>query len=686
MAATRHSRVYWGIIPTILSCLCALPVHAQYGGGTGGPDDPYQIATAEDLIALGNEPNDYGRHFVLTADIDLDPNLPGGRVFDRAVVAPDTGDDYNFQGTKFTGRFDGQGHVIRNLHIQGKDYLGLFGFIEKGAVVVNVGLEDANVNGVNQWDGLVGILAGRNFGHIALSYCTGTVRGDTYVGGLVGRNSGMVLSSYATSEVIGSKTTFLSQSDYVGGLAGGNSGSINACYSCGNVQGGAFVGGLVGDNGIGSVTTCYSTGRVVGDYCVGALVGENQVAGETGEVVASFWDIYASGQHDSAAGTGLTTAKMQTRSTFLNAGWDFVEETANGTCQFWQMQEGHYPELSVFAGAIPAEPNGLGTLEDPYRITDANELGAIWYRPWANYRLQADIDLTGIAWSAAVVPYFYGNLDGNGHVIRNLHIQGAGYLGLFGILASDASLIDMAIEEVDVHGNDEFIGNLAGANLGSVAGENRGNITSSYSIGSVSGEYGVIGGLVGRSSGAIMSSYSAGKVSGRSFVVVGGLVGYNSGIVTSSYSTSTVSGVETVGGLAGENAPKGRITSSYSTGPVSGDRFVGGFVGLNSYNTRIASCYSTGHVSGKTLGIGGLVGASYELDDVISSFWDTETSGLNKSPGGTGKTTAEMKQAKTFTDAGWDFADETVNGTEDIWWILEGQDYPQLSWERNTQP
>jgi len=32
-------------------------------------------------------------------------------------------------------------------------------------------------------------------------------------------------------------------------------------------------------------------------------------------------------------------------------------------------------------------------------------------------------------------------------------------------------------------------------------------------------------------------------------------------------------------------------------------------------------------------------------------------------------------------EAGWDFVDETANGTEDIWWILEGQDYPGLWWE-----
>ncbi len=34
-----------------------------------------------------------------------------------------------------------------------------------------------------------------------------------------------------------------------------------------------------------------------------------------------------------------------------------------------------------------------------------------------------------------------------------------------------------------------------------------------------------------------------------------------------------------------------------------------------------------------------------------------------------------------ITDASWDFVDETENGTEDIWWILEGQDYPRLWWE-----
>lgn len=55
-------------------------------------------------------------------------------------------------------------------------------------------------------------------------------------------------------------------------------------------------------------------------------------------------------QEESASGcddsSGLTTAEMQTASTFLDAGWDFVGETANGTEDIWLILEGqYYPRL-----------------------------------------------------------------------------------------------------------------------------------------------------------------------------------------------------------------------------------------------------------------------------------------------------------------------------------------------------
>jgi hypothetical protein len=59
--------------------------------------------------------------------------------------------------------------------------------------------------------------------------------------------------------------------------------------------------------------------------------------------------------------------------------------------------------------------------------------------------------------------------------------------------------------------------------------------------------------------------------------------------------------------------------------------------------------------------------------------------GVLISAGGTGLTTAQMQTAAMFLDAGRDFVDETANGTEDIWWIDEGQDYPRLWWELTAE-
>ncbi len=100
-------------------------------------------------------------------------------------------------------------------------------------------------------------------------------------------------------------------------------------------------------------------------------------------------------------------------------------------------------------------------------------------------------------------------------------------------------------------------------------------------------------------------------------------------------------------------------------------------IGINGSGS-IAASYSTGMVSGNEY-VGGLVGGFG--GPVYNSFWDVETSGQWFSAGGTGRTTVEMQTANTFLEAGWDFVDETANGTEDIWWILEGQDYPRLWWE-----
>jgi hypothetical protein len=246
---------------------------------------------------------------------------------------------------------------------------------------------------------------------------------------------------------------------------------------------------------------------------------------------------------------------------------------------------------------------------------------------------------------------------------------------------------------------------------GGLAGYNIGTIDNSYSKGNVTGDQD-IGGLAGTSYGDISSCSSTADVSGED--EVGGLVGYSNGNLTNCSSSGSVSGQQSVGGLAGVvggpvnvtvancssdgnvigivcvggllgNFNVGILSNCYSTSGVSGDQYVGGLAGtIGQYateaNATIINCYSAGNVVGTT-GVGGLVGYSYNTAVVRGSFWDIETSGQTTSFAGTGKTTAEMQTAGTFLDDGWDFFDETENGTDDIWWIDEGQDYPRLWWE-----
>ena len=731
---------------TLITCLFVLPAYAKYSGGTGEPNDPYQIATAEDLMLLGETPEDYGKHFLLTADIDLDPNLPGRKVFDKAVIAPDTNDaNWWFEGTPFTGFFDGNGRTISNLIITGgghRSYIGLFGQLGEWSSSVgevkDLGVVDVKIAGSSYSGFWVGGLVGYNDGSIFTSYSTGVITGGHYVGGLVGENHGRIAMSCSSGSVTGDSRVggligmnhyggsvthcyssgMVSGNEDIGGLVGETAyGTVTNCYNTGAVSGRSYVGGLVGYNFGGTVIeSCYSTGAVSGNWCVGGLVGGGQ------HVTNCFWDIQTSGQATSAGGTGKTTDEMHDIRTYQDAGWDFMGETKDGLHEIWRLPEGgNYPVLAILSGYIPPQLLGLGTPDDPYLISDALELGAmIYYRPDTHYRLSTSLDLSGIRWGMAVIPRFEGTFDGNGHTILHLTIKGADYLGLFGQLESGAEVRDLGVVDVNVTGND-YVGGLVGYNSGSIAtscssgsvtGDSRvggligsnhyGIVTQCYSSGSVKGSWSV-GGLVGyNSSGIVTQCFSTGAVSGD--WTVGGLVGRNDeswytesiGTLTGCYSAATVSGTgDAVGGLVGENV--GEVINCYSTSTASGDSSVGGLIGVNLvswleprppqvyyYCGLVDRCYSTGAVSGSE-DVGGLVGSNtddWSNEGVVTySFWDKQTSGQAGSAGGTGKTTAQMQTTGTFLESGWDFVGETANGTEDIWWILEGQDHPRLWWE-----
>jgi hypothetical protein len=297
-------------------------VDIPYSGGSGTAEDPYQIATKQDLLDLGATPDDYGKHFVLTADIDL-----SGETFTTAVVAPmvpsragrdvrsKRGMELAYEGTGFSGMLDGDGYLVRNLRVDMDgapgQFVGLFGRIERGAGIADLGIFGSINGGELSYGG--GLLAAENLGTIRSCF----VRGSIAVG---------------------------DPSSVVGGLCGNNDGTIRDCYATVTVDvgvGGMLCGGLCANN-TGTIATSYSTGSVTDSPFCGGLCGDNQ-----GTVSRCFWDTETSQMSDSAGGTGKTTAEMQTLATFTAAGWDFVGETTNDAAGTWQMAD--YPVLSCFA-------------------------------------------------------------------------------------------------------------------------------------------------------------------------------------------------------------------------------------------------------------------------------------------------------------------------------------------------
>jgi hypothetical protein len=351
---------------TLEASMSPLYLSTKYSGGSGTVEDPYHISTAEDLMLLGDNPEDYDKHFILTADIDLDPVLPGRKVFDKAVIAPDRIPDMYgpFDGIPFAGAFEGNDHTISHLTIIGQSYLGLFGQLGQEAIISNIGLEAVDISGIGIF---TGGLVGYSNSSITKSYSTGTVSGAYGVGGLASFSDGRITACYSTGSVSGSTD--------VGGLVGYNAGIINSSHCSETVTGDENVGGLVGFNysfkpGDGIITTSYSTGSVFGRRsCIGGLVGRNQgsittsysisaVRGTSffgglvgwntggGSITSSFWDVETSGKSNSDGGIGKTTTEMQMAGTFLEAGWDFMEETENGTEDIWWILEGRdYPRL-----------------------------------------------------------------------------------------------------------------------------------------------------------------------------------------------------------------------------------------------------------------------------------------------------------------------------------------------------
>lgn len=367
---------------------CALAQGAPWlGGGTDA--EPYLVRDADEMQAVGADPNYWDGHFKLTADIDLGGfgaanfNIIGH--FNRSgVYAP------------FTGVFDGGGHTIRNFTYAstGADGIALFGYLGSSGEIRNLRLADVDVD-AGAAGSYAAALVAVNEGTIRTCHATGSVVGYYGVGGLVGYNIGRQITACSAMCSVHGGTT-------VGGLVGQHAfGSmISSCYAAGSVNGTNNVGGLVGyceqadisdccavasvtaarkpAGGLvgvneGTISNCYAAGPVEAQSDPGGLAGVN---GAISTIENSFWDRQTTGQsrmcgYAPAGGCddtyGKTTVQMRKLVTFFQAGWDFVGESVNGTEDFWSMNcpDQSYPKPSGWRSPTGDFlcPNGVDMLD-----------------------------------------------------------------------------------------------------------------------------------------------------------------------------------------------------------------------------------------------------------------------------------------------------------------------------------
>ncbi len=234
----------------------------NYAGGSGTEDDPYLIATAEQLYKLVTSANTEtkGKHYKLINDIKLND------VYSESWEEK-TGLNYWFTSkggnNSFAGHFDGDYHIVSGLFYESSTetnfYAGLFPLLDQGALIENTGMTDCYIE-------------------------VSTVLTSTFAGCFVGNttNYGYKTDKYGVKvlmapeeyEATGGKvpvvrncfadhTTYCT-ARYAGGIVCGvqNFIYVDNCFFTGFVDGGDSIqsGAIVGDAwGKGTrITNCYS--------------------------------------------------------------------------------------------------------------------------------------------------------------------------------------------------------------------------------------------------------------------------------------------------------------------------------------------------------------------------------------------------------------------------------------------
>lgn len=594
--------------------------------GNGTNEDPYKIYTSYQLEQVRFYPDS---SFMLCSDIAYNDEWePIG--------------DYNNPSTQFKGIFDGNGHSITGLRIEGEDGVGLFSCLY-GGIIKNLSVE-AQVVG----ESFVGIIAGVNeSGTIEECQVTGSVKAsENAAGGIVGKNNGRVKNSLSLAYIVNSTA-------YSGGVAGTNYFEILNCFSgVSSVYSDMYASGISGANISGVIKNCVAangeatdtltqnSGRITTNRENGVTKNnyayENMVSGLNTYIGKDFQD-----------GAEISWSDITNENIYIeHLKWDFedvwtFDKDANFMVPILKNTE--YPKMT----------SGI-TIYYPMAITNEDELKNISKNLSYHYILKNDITIKdtenaksnwtpiGIAKDSDyfLEDAFCGSLDGNGKAVKNIKIlfdEEKGQYGMFGCLYG-ATVRNLTIENAKIEGHSD-VAILTSINYGTIE-----NCKVSGAISAYSYDKGTsVGTIASKNYANIYNCDARVRIDVNAVsTTVGGVVAENEGFIDNcSYQgniTSTSQKPQTnsiIGKIVGSNY-SGMIYNSSALGEIYATSYInycGGIVGIMN-GGEVYKCSSSGKVTviskndDKSLGyIGGicalnssgLIMNSFSQDNIYSS-------------------------------------------------------------------
>ena len=436
-------------------------------------DGVYQISTAAQCEAFAQDvnsgliPNNCSA--VLTQDIDL------SSIDAWTAIGTD--------GKKFFGTFDGQGHRIKGMKLDGsKKEQGFFGVAGAGATIKNL-IMDASCNIVSTGGACLAAFVGccNNNGTITFENCGN----EAAVVGKQQNNAGFLGCNYGATQIV-----------------------FNNCYNTGKISGGRENGAFSGWCGGGATfNNCYNIGEVTegetwarGTKTINnsyqTVGSDNGVVKVTAEQVASGELCFKLNGDQNTIAWYQKLGEDQYPIPFAKEGAQVYQNATylcpnkiEGTATYSNSSESTIPDHTYTNGFCEycdkADVNYLPLVGSAYEIDNMYKLH--WFscivkdgNVEANANLTADIEMEsdnqyGYTPIGTTEHPYVGSFNGQGHsVTLRINNPGYDYQGLFGVV-TDGARIEKVVVKGFVTGK-AYVGGIVGGTNGGSSNAKQTNI------------------------------------------------------------------------------------------------------------------------------------------------------------------------------------------------------------------